>query len=488
MKNLTFALIALYCFIGHFGFAQSEETRSLPTFTSISIKNKADVHVQIGSPQEVKVISEDQPDKTQTTVNDGRLSITGKGATVYITVESLEEISISGIGKVYGDNVIAGKNLEISISGSGTVKMPIEVDYLEINVSGMGKLELEGTANHVESSVSGSAKVEAIQLRVNDAEARISGVGKFTMDVTESLELNISGSGTFYYKKKPTSLNTRISGIGKYGVVNGEENKVTGGIDHGEGHGESHGEGHGEDHDRNSDYHYGIHWETDSIFKRSEYSRSHWNGFEIGFNQLLVKDKFSTDIPDGYDFLELNSGKSINVNINLFSHDFPLYKRYLMFTTGIGITSNNYRFSSDKTLLSDTNRTVADFDYDKNNERINYRKNKLAVNYITVPLLLQFNSRQEFRKSIHVATGILFSYKFNSHLKLVYSEDGDKKKSKRHDEFNIEPFRYDATFRIGYQSYTLYASYSLNTLFKENRGPSLHPFQVGINVLNFDFF
>ena len=54
-----------------------------------------------------------------------------------------------------------------------------------------------------------------------------------------------------------------------------------------------------------------------------------------------------------------------------------------MFTTGIGLTLNNYRFSSDKTLLSDTNRTVASFDYDKNNERINYKKNKLAVNYIT---------------------------------------------------------------------------------------------------------
>lgn len=478
MKNLTLALIALYCFIGHFGFAQSEETRVLSPFTSIEIKNNADVHVRTGSPQTVRVVTENPIDKVFTTVEDGTLSIHGRGATLYITIETLEEIRISGIGKVYGDSTISGKNLEISISGSGTVKMPIDVDNLEINVSGLGKLELEGTANTVESSVSGSSKVEAIELAVKNAEAKISGVGKFAMDVTESLELNISGSGTFYYKTKPKQLNSYISGIGKYGVINGESNSFTGGSEHSESH----------DGEKYSDDHYGIHWDRDSIFRRSEHARSHWNGFEIGFNQLLVRDKFSTDIPEGYDFLELNSGKSINVNINLFSHDFPIYKRYLMFTTGIGLTLNNYRFSSDKTLLSDTNRTVANYDFNKNNERIHYKKNKLAVNYITIPLLLQFNSHQEFRKSIHVATGILFSYKYNSHLKLVYSEDGDKKKSKRHDEFNIEPFRYDATLRIGYQSYTLYASYSLNTLFKENRGPSLHPFQVGINVLNFDFF
>ncbi|MBK7965074.1 MAG: DUF2807 domain-containing protein [Bacteroidetes bacterium] len=480
MKNLTLLLIALYCFIGQISFAQSEETRNLPAFSIIKIKDNAEVHVHIGSPQEVKIVTDNQLDKTETKVEDGTLSIQGKNATYYITLEKLEGIKISGIGKVIADSVVTAKDLTISISGSGSVSMPIDVDHLHLNISGMGKVHLEGTANIVESSVSGSAKVNAINLTTKDVEAKISGVGKFAMDVTESLALNISGSGTFYYKTKPTNLNTNISGIGKYGIYKGEESSENRISDSTEELTTVIG-------NQNDDRNYGIHWERDSIFQRSEHARSHWNGFEIGFNQLLVKDKFSTDIPDGYDFLELNSGKSINVNINLFSHDFPLYKRYLMFTTGIGITSNNFRFSSDKTLLADTNRTVAGFDYDKNNERINYRKNKLAVNYITVPLLLQFNSKQQYKKSIHVATGILFSYKFNSHLKLVYSEDGDKKKSKRHDEFNIEPFRYDATFRIGYQSYTLYASYSLNTLFKENRGPSLHPFQVGINVLNFDF-
>lgn len=482
MKTISFALILLHCFIGHICFAQSGELRNLPPFTVIKIKDNAEVYLRIGSSQEVRVVTEVSADITKTTVEEGVLSIHGPQASVYITMEKLEAIKISGIGKVIADSMISSPNFSISISGSGKVKMPVTTDHLKIAVSGMGKLELEGTANHVESSVSGSAKVEAINLKVNEAEANISGVGKFNMDVTESLELNISGSGTFYYKTKPKNLNTRISGIGKYGIIDGEESSEAAGSSAGSSHSETYIG------NRNADANFGIHCERDSIFHRSEKARSHWNGFEIGFNQLLVKNKFSTDIPDGYDFLELNSGKSINVNINLFSHDFPIYKRYVMFTTGIGLTINNYRFSSDKTLLADTNRTVASYDYDNNGERINYRKNKLAVNYITVPFLIQFNTRNEFKKSIHVATGILFSYKYNSHLKLVYNEDGDKEKRKRHDEFNIEPFRYDATFRIGYQSYTLYASYSLNTLFKENRGPSLHPFQIGINVLNFDFF
>ncbi|MBK9402134.1 MAG: outer membrane beta-barrel protein [Bacteroidetes bacterium] len=140
----------------------------------------------------------------------------------------------------------------------------------------------------------------------------------------------------------------------------------------------------------------------------------------------MVREKFSTTLPEGYDYLELNSGKSINVNLNFFAHDFPIYKRTVLFTTGIGLTLNNYRFSSDKTLIPDTNRVVAGFDTDKNGKQINYEKNKLSVNYITLPLLLQFNTKQQFKKSFHIATGLLLSYKFNSHLKLVYNDDGDR--------------------------------------------------------------
>jgi hypothetical protein len=79
--------------------------------------------------------------------------------------------------------------------------------------------------------------------------------------------------------------------------------------------------------------------------------------------------------------------------------------------------------------------------------------------------------------------GLLVHYKFSSHLKLVYNEEGSREKVKRRDDFNINPLRADATVRVGYRFVTLYSSYSLTELFKENRGaPSLHPFTVGINV------
>lgn len=475
MRTLQLILIASYCMIGSFSFGQNSEIREVDPFTKIKILDNAKVELSIGSPQSVRVETRAMLGAIKTIVSDGTLSIQGPEAIVYITAPEINGINISGIGKLNCDSILRSSFLRISISGNGKVKIPVDVGHLEIGISGIGKIELGGRADHTEINVSGSGKIEAYQLEIKSCEANISGVGKCYADVKESLLLRISGSGSFYYKTKPSSFSANISGIGKYGIYNDDtssmpndstsENKTFTVIGH---------------QDDNDDY--AFKWETDSIFRTPQKARSHWSGIDIGFNQLMVGNKFSTDLPDTYDYLELNSGKSININLNLFYHDFQLYKRTVMFTTGLGMTLNNYRFSSNKTIVADTNRIVGGLDYTDAGELIKYDKNKLAVNYVTVPALIQFNTRQEFKKSLHVGVGMLFSYKYGSHLKLVYNDDGERKKLKRRDEFYIQPFRTDATIRIGYEYYTLYATYALNSLFKDNKGPQLHPFQIGINL------
>ena len=57
------------------------------------------------------------------------------------------------------------------------------------------------------------------------------------------------------------------------------------------------------------------------------------------------------------------------------------------------------------------------------------------------------------------------------------------KKTKRTDEYNIEPFRYDATIRLGYRNYTLFGSYAISELFRDTRGPSLHPYTIGLQLV-----
>jgi hypothetical protein len=205
-------------------------------------------------------------------------------------------------------------------------------------------------------------------------------------------------------------------------------------------------------------------------------------GVDLGFNYLASGNSLSSDMPTELDYLELRSGKSVNVNLNFFAYDFKLYKRFVMFTTGIGLSLNNYRFDSNQTLRN--SRPLSAGIDSIAGAPISYEKNKLAVNYITVPLLLQFNTSELNKKSFHLATGVLMNYKYNSHLKLVYNDvNAGREKTKRRGEFNIQPFRADLTVRAGYKNWTVYASYGLNRFFRSGRGPEIHPVQFGINFL-----
>jgi hypothetical protein len=483
MKKYSFLLAVILVF-GAFTFvsAQNTETRTVASFTGIEVLNSAKIILSSGSPQEVRVEGEGSTAGTKLNVEDNTLRINGLSAKIYIRIPSLEKIDIKGSASVTADSVFTTDNLTINISGNGKVTMPIAVNNLSSHISGIGKLNLSGTVNQLTLNVSGSAKLNAPDLQVKKCETNISGIAKCTANVTDELELNISGSGSFYYLTKPLKLATHISGIGKFGTINGSNGSDTTNISMGNHKVTIVGKDDDEDDDGDlSDYLVGTSY-SGSAKHRNDKSRSHWGGLDLGFNQLMAGKSFSTTMPDKDAYLDLNSGKSVNVNLNVYYHDFPIYKRYVMFTTGIGISINNYRFNSDKTLRSDTNRVAAAFDYDKNGKQISYDKNKLVVAYYTLPLLLQFNTDQEKKKSFHIAAGFLCSYKFNSHLKLVYNVDGVREKAKRHDDYNVDPFRYDATVRLGYSEYTIYASYALSDLFKSGRGPEVHPFQVGISL------
>lgn len=468
-------------------FGQTSAGNNLETFNKIEISGSSNVTIVTGNQQSIEVIS-GNPNDIKLRSSNGILKIDGVPSKLKITMPELVGVEISGIGTINIDSIVTSNTFRIDISGSGKVNFNANNDRIRVNISGIGKINASGYTNILEANISGSGKIEASQLSVKIADASISGIGKITADVTDELILNISGSGTFNYINEPPKIKSNISGIGKYKAIERDDSaRDTTSISVGDKKVViiTKDDGDDDDDDDSEFMHVRVNTDDshDTIFVAPKKAKSHWGGIDIGFNQLMYKNNFSTSLPAGFDYLDLNDGKSINVNLNIFYHDFQLYKRYVLFTTGVGLSLNNYRFSTDKTLRADTSRLFADYDLNASNEVINYEKNKLAVNYVTIPLLLQFNSNLKAKKSWHLATGLLVHYKFNSHLKLVYTEEGGREKVKRQDDFNIDPLRADATVRIGYRYITLYSSYSLTELFKDGRGaPNLHPFTVGINV------
>ena len=215
-----------------------------------------------------------------------------------------------------------------------------------------------------------------------------------------------------------------------------------------------------------------VNVDTTVVIKKKP--ESHWAGIELGINMFMNKDS-EFDVPSGYEFLELNEAKSVAVNINFIDKELSIVNNKLLLVTGLGMTFNNYRFRNNITLLADTNRVAATYD------TISYEKSKLAITYLTVPLLLEFTDGKA-KKSFHVAAGIIGGLRIGSHTKQKYQSGSKTVKPKVRDDFNLSPIRYDATVRFGWGSLALFGTYTLNGLFKDKRGPEIHPFTAGIGL------
>lgn len=230
-RNFIALYFLLLCTAFH-ASGQSSETRDLPEFSGISLHNSIHVIIEQGNRQSVRLEGpEDVLEEITTEVNGDRLVIGNEDdgfwswtrqvfsddyddVTLYITLEELEELSVSGSGEVTGEGVFQAEDLHVKVSGSGSVSLHTEADFVEADISGSGAITLEGKSETVESSISGSGKLTAENLETEKHTARISGSGRCTIYVTEEIDASISGSGRIRYKGNPQVVNTNISGSG----------------------------------------------------------------------------------------------------------------------------------------------------------------------------------------------------------------------------------------------------------------------------------
>ncbi len=215
--------------------------------------------------------------------------------------------------------------------------------------------------------------------------------------------------------------------------------------------------------------------------------RGHWMGLELGLNNFLTSD-FNMDFPEEAMFMELNTGKSWDVNINFLQYSLGFGTDKVGLVTGLGFELNNYRFDNSLSIIKENGIIVADSSYFLDPDVSSIEKSKLNTCYLTLPMLLEFQipaGRNNHR--IHVAAGAIGGVKLWSTTKVVYKDqDGNKEKNKvKGNDYNLSSLRYGVTARIGYRAINLYANYNLTPLFEKNKGPELYPFSIG---LSFHFF
>ncbi len=260
-------LLALLVFGTTLAFAQSRETRNVDTFNKVAFGLPGKAIVKQGSPQKVELEgSKEVLERADVYVEGGKLVIRSKERwgnwnwgrderiTVYITVKDINALSVSGSGDLEAQTKIVTGNLDLKVSGSGSLRAEIDANSvdasvsgsgsvvlrgkcnnleshisgsgdveanvaianrLDVSISGSGKLVATGSANTVKTTISGSGRVRAADLEANTCDVKIAGSGSVEINVKNELNANISGSGSVSYKGNPNHVNANASGSGK---------------------------------------------------------------------------------------------------------------------------------------------------------------------------------------------------------------------------------------------------------------------------------
>ncbi len=169
-------------------------------------------------------------------------------------------------------------------------------------------------------------------------------------------------------------------------------------------------------------------------------------------------------------WFNLNDGKSVDVNIWLFMQRFSLIKNVVNLKWGLGIELNNYRYEPNLRYRINPTTVIID--------TINYTKDKLAVDYFTVPLMLNFNFTPHRRRNPYgFSAGVSAGYRYSSRQKFKSHEFG---KQKTFNDFDLEPWKisYVAELELGWVKF--YGSYAVKSMFKD--GLNQIPYTVGIRL------
>ena len=196
-----------------------------------------------------------------------------------------------------------------------------------------------------------------------------------------------------------------------------------------------------------------------------------WSGLEIGYN-INTNAAFGSTF-SGYKYWENDPAKSIYFNLNIAEHRFRIVKEYVGITTGIGINFNSIAFKSNYELID-----TVDMVYAKIGES-EYSKNKLKASYVQVPLLLQFNSNRDNNRGMYLSAGVIGGARLTSKLKRKGTLDDQEFEEKKKGVYALNPFKLDATIRIGYKNIGGFVNYSLMPLFETSKTVGVYPLTFG---------
>lgn len=199
--------------------------------------------------------------------------------------------------------------------------------------------------------------------------------------------------------------------------------------------------------------------------------------FDLGLNTWLKDGSTFVSSSEPYNLRPWGSRYAafgVMGNTRIGGKKSPFYIQY-----GGELSWNNFMLQDDNRITE----TAQGLDFVPVQDR-NFTRNKLVVNYLSVPVIPMIDFSHTHKNGFKFGVGGYAGYRINSWTKQAYFEGGDKKKSKERNNYFLNDFRYGVVAVIGVEDlFDVFVKYDLNTLFESGKSvPNVQAVSFGIRL------
>ena len=202
---------------------------------------------------------------------------------------------------------------------------------------------------------------------------------------------------------------------------------------------------------------------------------TNWWIVDIGFTNYNDETNYASAPAQSFapglteENFKLRTGNSVNVNIWLFMQRLRITKG-INLKYGLGLELNNYHFDDERVRFQE-NPTIVVLDPAYKD----LRKNKLAADYFTVPMMLNFNLTPDRKQGFGFSAGVSAGYLYSSRQKI---KDDDV--SKLRDDFDLSKWKLSYVGELNLGPVRLYGSYAFKTMW--DKGLDQTPYSFGVRL------
>lgn len=194
---------------------------------------------------------------------------------------------------------------------------------------------------------------------------------------------------------------------------------------------------------------------------------------------------------------EFNSAFWGSRTVNFYwQYDIRILKSRFSFVPGVGLSMERWKFKDGRILTNLDGQTVLATPAETG--LLKLKQSKLITNYFEIPVEFVYRTRPDDpARSFKIAVGGRVGLLYDSFTKVKYREDGETKKIKDNQSFDLNKVRYGVSGRIGIGNFSLFTYYNLSSMFKADESPwegrgedavrpaDFNTFTVGISLASF---